>query len=286
MLITTQQETRDFPTTWCSPVKSTYNLKSDFSPFDVTPSPEYYRSLAGSPFDSSDSESSSDCDDDAISLVSSDLSKDVSLISEGLETLDIMESNALGLVFISKEDVLATEAVATLAQQAEGLQAPPYHQDDRGCGRPNQKYHAQQEHIAFQSDGPTDETLVGRFPQDIGLWTDVSDGTGPKVSKRNREVIPADRKDVPFQVIQGLYGSPFEKARDQPYTDHNLLRAPRMKTISLPDEQEYDEDPSLLYSGPALGGWLTGTLDGVPKTMLPGLGCLDIGFPMPFAMEN
>jgi hypothetical protein len=296
MLITTQQENRDFPTAWVSTVKS---LKSDPSPFDAIPNPEYYRSLAGSPFDSSDSDSSSDCDDDAMSLGSSDLSstiredpisKDISLVSEGPNTL--MESNALGLVFNSQEDVFATEAVATLAQQAEGLRAPQNHQDDRSYGRPNQKYNAQQVYVAFQSDGPTDETLVCRFPQDIGLWSDVSDSSGPKVSKSNREAIPADRKDVSFQVFQGLYESPFEKAHslgdgyDQPDTydlDHNL-RAPRMKPISLPEEQEYDED--LLYSGPALGGWLTGTLDGIPKTMLPGFSCLDIGLPVPFAMED
>ena len=94
-------------------------------------------------------------------------------------------------------------------------------------------------------------------------------------------------------MFQGLCGSPFEKAHsfgdggDQLDTtyDHNL-RAPRMKVISLPEEQEYDED--LLYSGPALGGWLTGTLDGVPKTTLGELGCLDIGLSMPFkfAMED
>ena len=90
-----------------------------------------------------------------------------------------------------------------------------------------------------------------------------------------------------FQVLQGLGGSPFEKARsfgdgcDQPRTyDHNL-RAPRVKVIPLPEV--YEED--LLYSGPALGGWLTGTLDGVPKT---GLSCLDIGLPSPFgfAMQD
>jgi hypothetical protein len=54
-----------------------------------------------------------------------------------------------------------------------------------------------------------------------------------------------------------------------------------MKVISLPEE--YDED--LLYSGPALGGWLTGTLDSIPKT---GLSCLDIDLPSPFkfAMED
>jgi hypothetical protein len=151
MLITTQQEARDFPATWLSPIKQ--NLKLDPSPFDVdvTQSPEYWqriRSLAGSPFDS---DSSSDCDD-AASLGSLDLSstiretpfsEEMSLVSEGIGTLNIMESNALGLVFMSEEDVLATEAVATLAQQAEGLRAPRRHQDVRNCGRPNQKHHAQ-----------------------------------------------------------------------------------------------------------------------------------------------
>ena len=172
MLITTQQETRDFSTPWFTRVKS---LKSD-------PDWQSYRALAGSPFESSDSDSSSDGDDDAMSLGSSDLfSNDVSLVSEGITTLDI---NALGLVFMAKEDLLTTEAVATFAQQAEGLRAPRYHQDDRSCGRPNQKCYAQQEHVAFQSDGPTDETLVREFPQDIGLWADMSDSSGPKVSKR------------------------------------------------------------------------------------------------------
>ena len=179
MLITIQQETR----TWFTRV-----LKSDVS------DPEYwqsYRALAGSPFESSDSDSS-DCDDDTMSLGSSDLfSTDVSRVSE--------ETNALGLVFM--EDILATKAVATLAQQAEGLRAPRNHQGGRSCGRPNQKYHAQQEYVAFQSDGPADETLVREFPQVIGLWADMSDSSGPKVSKRNREAIPADRKGVSFSGV-------------------------------------------------------------------------------------
>ena len=147
VLITTQQEAQDFPI-WLSPLKS----KSNNSPFDVgvTHSVEYWRSLAGSPFDSSDSDSSSECDDDTMSLDSSDLtmreapfSGDVSLISEGIGTLSITASNVLGLIFMSNEEPLATEAVATFAQQAEGLQAPQYHQDDRSCGRPNQECHAQ-----------------------------------------------------------------------------------------------------------------------------------------------
>jgi hypothetical protein len=89
-------------------------------------------------------------------------------------------------------------------------------------------------------------------------------------------------------VFQGPCGSPFEKGQEfgdgSDTYDHNLLRAPRMKYIPLPEEQEYGED--LLYGGPDLGGWLTGTLDGVPKTMLSGLTCLDIGLPTPFAMEE
>ena len=51
-------------------------------------------------------------------------------------------------------------------------------------------------------------------------------------------------------------------------------------------EEDQDDGEGLLYGGPDLGGWLTGTLDGVPKVILPGLSCLDIGFPMSFAMEN
>jgi hypothetical protein len=198
MLITTQQETREF---------TRVKLKSDVS------DPEYwqsYRALAGSPFESSDSDSSSDGDDDAMSLGSSDLfSNDVSLVSEGITTLDI---NALGLVFMAKEDVFTTEAVATLAQQAEGLRAPRYHPGGRSCDRPNQKHHAQQEYMAFQSDGPTDETLVRRFPQDIGLWAAVSDDTDPKVSKRNREAIPADRKDVSFSGVPRSERVPFRES--------------------------------------------------------------------------
>jgi hypothetical protein len=172
-----QQEAQGSPITWLSP------LKSNKSPFDVgvTHSVEYWRSLAGSPFDSSDSDSSSECDDDAMSLGYSPFSEDVSLISEGIGTLSITASNALGLT-LYKEEALATEAVATFAQQAEGLRAPHYHQDDRSCGRPNQECHAQREHAVFQTDGPTDETLVCGFPQDIGLWGDVSDHASPKVS--------------------------------------------------------------------------------------------------------
>jgi hypothetical protein len=117
--------------------------------------------------------------------------KDVSLIDwEGVET-----TNALGLVFTSGEDAAEAKEVTTFTPQAESLRAPRRHQDARSCGRPDQNHHAQQEHLAFQSDGPTDETLARRIPQDIGLPGDVSDSSAPEVSKTQYE-----RK--PFQLIE------------------------------------------------------------------------------------
>ena len=194
----------EFSTSWPSSVKP-HDLKSDPIPFDTTQSAEYwqrYRSLAGSPFDSSDSDSSSDCGDDALSVLSlnlppvfhkSPLSKDVSLIDwEDIETPEIMGSNALGLIFMSGEDVFEAKEVPTFTQQAESLRAPRNHQDVRSCDRPDQKHQMLQEHLAFQSDSPTDETLVRKFPQDIGLPSDVSDSFGSKVSKRNN-----NKKAVP-----------------------------------------------------------------------------------------
>ena len=64
--------------------------------------------------------------------------------------------------------------------------------------------------------------------------------------------------------------------------EYNPLEAPRMSTIPLPEE----DGEELLYGGPDLGGWLTGTLDGVSKVILPGLSCLNISLPTPFAMED
>jgi len=86
-----------------------------------------------------------------------------------------------------------------------------------------------------------------------------------------------------FQELQGLYGSPFKEtypyggdASDQSYMhDYNIPRAPRMNTISLPEEGQ-DDGEDLLYVGPDLGGWLTGTMDIISKVMSPGLSCIDI----------
>jgi hypothetical protein len=192
-----QQEASDlqpsgFSTPWISPIKPN-DLKSDPDRFDIIQNPQYwqhFRSLAGSPFDSSDSESDSDCGDDALSVASLNLSstivetpfsKDASFVDwEGIGTPEMMGSNALGLIFMSEADVLGAKDVTTITPQAESLRAPRHHQDARSCDRPDQNNQA---HLTFQSDGPTDETLARRFPQDIGLQGDVSDSPGSKVSK-------------------------------------------------------------------------------------------------------
>ena len=96
-----------------------------------------------------------------------------------------------------------------------------------------------------------------------------------------------------FQMFEGLNISPPQEVgscelykdvsglkEDSP-DDSMLLRAPRMRTISLPEEDEKGDGEDLFYGGPDLGGWLTGTSDGVPKTAF--LDSLDL---VPFAMVN
>jgi hypothetical protein len=63
--------------------------------------------------------------------------------------------------------------------------------------------------------------------------------------------------------------------------DSMLLRAPRMRTISLPEEDEEGDGEDLFYGGPDLGGWLTGASDGIPKATF-----LDSLDSVPFAMVN
>jgi hypothetical protein len=160
MLIVSQQEANElqpsnFSTPWLSSIIISQDLKSDHDRFDVSLSqnPEYWqynRSLAASPFDLSDSESDSDCDDDDAHSVAS-LNFSTIVEWEGIETLEITESNALGLVFTSAEDVLG-------AKRAESLRIPHYYRDDRNCDCPDQK------------------------PQNIGLQGNVSDYPGYKVS--------------------------------------------------------------------------------------------------------
>jgi hypothetical protein len=58
--------------------------------------------------------------------------------------------------------------------------------------------------------------------------------------------------------------------------DSELQRAPRMRLISLPSEENEEHR---LYGGPDLGGWMPGTLNGIPKTMM--LDYLEPEFPLP-----
>ena len=51
-----------------------------------------------------------------------------------------------------------------------------------------------------------------------------------------------------------------------------------MRPVELPNDKETS---NLLYSGPDLGGWLTGTFDGVPKTLVR----LNFALPVPFPVD-
>jgi len=58
-----------------------------------------------------------------------------------------------------------------------------------------------------------------------------------------------------------------------------------MRTVELPDEETSDEtSEQLLYSGPDLGGWLTGTFDGIPKLVT--LDRLHFALPVPFPVDE
>ncbi len=59
-----------------------------------------------------------------------------------------------------------------------------------------------------------------------------------------------------------------------------------MRPIALPDDKESSIAASekLLYSGPDLGGWLTGTFDGVPKMVT--LEHLSFALPVPFPADE
>jgi len=69
-----------------------------------------------------------------------------------------------------------------------------------------------------------------------------------------------------------------------PPCDWELLRAPRLRSIPLPGEEEGEEGgDDLLYSGLGMDGWLNGTFDGVPKTIT--LDRLDVALPVPFSTD-
>lgn len=231
--------------------------------------------------------------------------EDVSLFEwEDIVTQTVETSNALGLEFppeaVSPED----QAVATSTPQAESLRAPPHHQNARSFGCTYQEHRAFKghPHQAPPSDSRANETLAGEVPQAIWPRADVSDASGLEVSRHSREAVPVDEKSI-SQKTQGLCKSPDQRAdtypesrkphsedledslsarfpgqlegaaaanglsvyaRNSQPTEWEFLRTPPMRPIPLPGEKE---GGSLLYSGPDLGGWLNGTMDGALKGM-------------------
>lgn len=191
----------NIPASWLSALL-TPNLRFDTEPFYIPGSPEYYnslRSLAGSTFECSDSDSSSDFGDDPLSMESANLlstvreppfSRDGSPFDRGGTGIPAtVESNALGLVFTFEADVLETKTIATSSPQTESLRAPRRHQDDRSYDRPNWEHHALQGHLALQPDSPANETLASGCPQDTCLQADVGDSYVFKVSRHSREAV-------------------------------------------------------------------------------------------------
>ena len=209
---------------------------------------------------------------------------------EGIKFPTVGESNSLG--FFSPDDlrvVLEAQNAATFNSQTESLRTPPIHQDARSYECPNRKYQEQQEHLVPQFDSPANELLAGRCPQDICTRADMSDASGLKVSRHNREPIPqlvnkryqrsqgCQRSSVDHESLKSQrddnvedwsnagYLDQFEAAaaldgvstyavNDGP-CDCELLRAPRMHPVPLPED--------LLYRGPGLVGWLKRAFDGV-----------------------
>ena len=154
------------------------------------------RLTSGSPFESSDSDSCSDSDDDTLSVVSAREWSHPGDICP-VDWSDIgnpagVEENALGLVFSPQACTFEARAIATLIPQARNLRAPRYHQDVRSCDRPNRDCHSHQKHAATQSYVPANDTLVEGSPQDTGLRGDVSDASVLKVSQQNREAVLVD----------------------------------------------------------------------------------------------
>ncbi|KAI0250093.1 hypothetical protein BJV78DRAFT_1283550 [Lactifluus subvellereus] len=265
-----------------APGLSPLPLKTLSGPFDIPESLEYWqacRLTSGSPFESSDSDSCSDSDDGTLSVVSANQSpyiRECSL-SSGICPVDWsdigipagVEENALGLIFSSQACTLEARAIATPIPQAGSLRAPPNHQDVRSCDRPNRDCHSHQRHAATPSYVPANDTLVGGCPQDIRLRGDVSDAS---VLRKLQEL----RWNQGPENWLGA-GEPGQGADDDAVNawvvggkayDPRLQYAPQMRSVALPDEEAArNSSEGLLYSGPGLGGWLTGTAAGVPETV-------------------
>ncbi|KAI9441505.1 hypothetical protein H4582DRAFT_1933139 [Lactarius indigo] len=276
-------------------------LKSLPDPFGVFGCPYTWHPTS---FLGSEHDSDSDSDDGTASsatLYEPHLPEDVVPVDWGAAETTSLVDNALA--FQTSTLAFEARAVANITPQAGSLRAPLNHQDGRGRERPNQVYHAHQRGATPRSYVPANGTLVVGSLQDTCLLGVVHDASGPKKSQGK---CTSRRKAHPYgrTVKRRNYGpedwlssgDPKERAEDDDALstcavyaereDNRLLQAPLMHPIALPDEEKSSSASSeeFLYSGPDLGGWLTGTFDGVPKMVT--LEHLDFALPVAFPAEE
>ncbi|KAH9067757.1 hypothetical protein EDB87DRAFT_1678143 [Lactarius vividus] len=200
---------------------------------------------------------------------------------------------------------LALEAKAlTTTPLAGSLRAPINHQGGRGRDRPNQECYAHQRGATPGAYVPANGTLVVGSQQDTRMRGGMSCASSPK--KSQRKCPPSRQKAFPYRrtVKRRNYGPEDWLSSGDPKTtaanddalstsavyaervDGRLLLAPLLRPVALPDEEESTSAASeeLLYDGPDLGGWLTGTFDGVPKMVT--LEHLKLALPVAFPAEE
>ncbi|KAH9047310.1 hypothetical protein EDB84DRAFT_1557694 [Lactarius hengduanensis] len=274
-------------------------LKSLPSPFGVLGYPHACRTPT-SPF-GSDHDSDSDSDDGTASsatLLEPHLREDVAPVDWGAT------GTFAGSTLALETHALEARAIATSTPQAKSLRAPCNHQDVPSRERPNQNCHAPRRHATPRSYVPVNGTLVVGGLQDICLRGGVCNASGPK--KSQKKCASPRQKVFPYRrtVKRRNYGpedwlssgDPKKRAEDDDALstcavyaereDNRLSRAPLLRTVALPDEEESSSAASeeFLYGGPDLGGWLTGTFDGVPKMVT--LEHLNLPVPVAFPAEE
>ncbi|KAH9072797.1 hypothetical protein EDB83DRAFT_2359151 [Lactarius deliciosus] len=228
--------------------------------------------------------------------------------SEYDSDLDSDDGTASSLTLHEPEDVAAVDWGATLSKpglpQAGSLRAPINHQDDRSRERLNQVCHAHQRGATSRSYVPANGTLVAGGLQDTCLRGGIHSAFGPK--KSQKKCASPRQKAFPYRRTEKRRnygpedwlssGDPKKRAEDDDALstcavyaereDNGLSRAPLLRTVALPDEEESSSAASedFLYGGPDLGGWLTGTFDGVPKMVT--LEHLNLALPVAFPAEE
>ncbi|KAF8271064.1 hypothetical protein EI94DRAFT_632426 [Lactarius quietus] len=297
---------REAHTPSLSPLRT---LKTIPDPFEVLGLPGPWEIHTRSP-ESSESESDSGSDDgSSISARSPTFQED--FFPEDITPVDWgatqiftrLADNSLGLDFTPSETRAEVRAVATTNPQARSLRAPLNHQDVHGRERPNLLCHAPRRHTTPQSYVTASETLVAGCLQDTCLPGSVDNASGPKTSQKMCTTLRQKTHPYGRTKVRRNYGpddwlsssDPKERTdNDDALTTsavyaeeaNNPLRAPIMRPVELPDDKETSTEApeKLLYSGPNLGGWLTGTFDGVPKRIT--LDRLHFALPVPFPLDE